>query len=125
MAAAFFAPPRIRREKALAWPQGKLRKLRCRQFAARRSHAVNVRSGAFFATRLKRITFHGISHRAARHWRRGSSPHAAQVLQATMDFEACAVARLLMRCKRFTWRSFSSRSRAAWPRTAFGLPQRA
>jgi hypothetical protein len=48
MAAAFFAPPRIRREKAQAWPQGKLRKLRCRQFAARGSHAVNVRNGAFF-----------------------------------------------------------------------------
>jgi hypothetical protein len=125
MAAAFFAPPRIRREKVLAWPQGKLLKLRCRQFAARLSHAVNVRSGCFFATPLKRLTFHGISHRAARHWRRDSSPHAAQVFQATMDFEACAAARFLMRRKRFTQRSFSSRSRARRVRTAFGLPQRA
>jgi hypothetical protein len=125
MAAAFFSPPRIRREKALALPQENLCNLRCLQFAARLSYEVNVRRGSLLATRLKRLTFKRISHHTARHWRRASSPHAAQVLTPTMDFRRGDASRLAMRLKRFTSPAFSSRLRAARPRTAFGLLQRA
>jgi hypothetical protein len=59
------------------------------------------------ATRLKRLTQLRISHPAARHARRAASPHAAQVLQATMDFRARESARRVMRIKRLKRRDFS------------------
>jgi hypothetical protein len=125
VAAVFFLPPRIRREKALALPQENLREFRCLQFAARLSHDVNVRRSPLLATRLKRLTWLRISHHTARHARRGSTPHAAQLLQATMDFAACASAPRVMRIKRLKRRDFSLSSARPKLRTAFGSPQRA
>lgn len=114
-------PPR----KSQFLPQEKLRKRRCRQFAARLSHAVNVRRGSPLTTWLKRLAFHGIPHPTARQSERAASPHAAQVLQATMDFGACESANGAMRIKLLKRRAFSQASARQKPRTAFGLPQRA
>jgi hypothetical protein len=55
----------------------------------------------------------------------GVSPHAAQVLQATMDFEACESARRAMRIKRLKCRAFSLSSARRKPHLAFSSPQRA
>jgi hypothetical protein len=76
-------------------------------------------------TLLKRLTQLRISRRTARHARRGLSPHAAQVLQATTDFEACACARRVMRIKRLKRRDFSLSSARRKPHLAFSSPQRA
>jgi hypothetical protein len=97
----------------------------CRQFAATKSHDVNVRRGLFLATRLKRLAQLRISHHTARHARCAASPHAAQVLQTTMDFTAYATAHHVMRIKRLKRRAFSLSSARRKLRTAFGLPQRA
>jgi hypothetical protein len=97
----------------------------CLRFVATKSHDVNVRRGPLLAIRLKRLTLHGISHHAARHARRAAAAHAAQVLQATMDFGACESARRDMRIKRLKRRAFSPSSARWKPRTAFSLPQRA
>jgi hypothetical protein len=97
----------------------------CPRFAATKSHDVNVRRSPLLAARLKRLTQLRISHHTARHARRGSSPHAAQVLQATMDFAACEFARRIMRIKRLKRRAFSLSSPRQTLRTAFSLPQRA
>jgi hypothetical protein len=61
----------------------------------------------------------------ARHARRAASPHAAQVLQATMDFIACESPRRVVRIKRLKRRAFSLSSVRRKLRTAFSLPQRA
>jgi hypothetical protein len=124
MAAVFFSPSCIRREKASS-----CRKRICAiavAFSLPQDFPMQLMFDAApaWATRPKRLTFHGNSHHAARHWRRAPAPHAAQVLQATIDFEACAAARRAMGCKRFRRRSFSSRLRAARLLFAFGLPQR-
>jgi hypothetical protein len=97
----------------------------CLRFVATKSHDVNVRRGAFLATRLKHFARLPILHHTARHARRGLSPHAAQVLQATMDFGACASARRVMRIKRLKRRDFSLSPARRKPRTAFSSPQRA
>jgi hypothetical protein len=78
-------PSRIRREKAGS----------CRMKNARRGFAFGspqrnrmtlmFGAGSFLAARLKRLTQLRISHRAARCSQHGASPHAAQVLQATME----------------------------------------
>jgi hypothetical protein len=78
----------------------------CLRFVATKSHDVNVRRGGFLAARFKRLTQLRISHHTARHTRRSASPHAAQVLQATMDFGARAFARRVMRIKRLKQRAF-------------------
>jgi hypothetical protein len=69
----------------------------CLRFVSTKSHDVNVRRRSFLATRLKRLTQLRISHHTARHARRAASPHAAQVLHATMDFRACESVRRVMR----------------------------
>jgi hypothetical protein len=97
----------------------------CLRFVATKSHDVNVRRGPLLATRLKRLTQLRISHHTARHACRAASPQAAQVLQATMDFGACASARPIMRIKRLKRRAFSLSSARRKLRTAFSLPQRA
>jgi hypothetical protein len=97
----------------------------CLRFVATKSHDVNVRRGAFLTTRLKRLTRKRISHHTARRSRRAASPHAAQVLQATMDFGARASARLVMRIKRLKRRNFSLSSARWKSKTAFSSPQRA
>jgi hypothetical protein len=79
----------------------------CLRFVATKSHDVNVRRSPLLATRLKRLARLRISHHTARHARRISSPHAAQVLQATMDFGAFESARRVMRIKRLKRRDFS------------------
>jgi hypothetical protein len=97
----------------------------CLRFVSTKSHDVNVRRGLFLAIRLKRLTWLWISHHAARHARRAAAPHAAQVLQATMDFGACESARLAMRRNRLKRRAFSLPSARGEPRLAFASPQRA
>jgi hypothetical protein len=97
----------------------------CLRFVATKSHDVNVRRGSLLATRLKRLTQLRFSLHTARHSRRAASPHAAQVLQATMDFRACKSARRAMRIKRLKRRAFSLSSPRRKLRTAFSLPQRA
>jgi hypothetical protein len=97
----------------------------CHRFVSTKSHDVNVWRGLLLATRPKRFTWLRISHHTARHLRRGSSPHAAQVLQATMDFGACASARRVVQIKRLKRRAFSLSSARRKPRLAFSLPQRA
>jgi hypothetical protein len=77
------------------------------------------------ATRLKHLTPASDFHHMARHLRRAASAHAAQVLQATMNFGACASARRVMRIKRLKRRAFSPSSGRRKPRTTFSLPQRA
>jgi hypothetical protein len=77
------------------------------------------------ATGLKPLTQLRISHHTARRSRRAASLHAAQVLQATMDFGMCAFARHVMRIKRLKRRAFSLALARRTPRTAFSLPQRA
>src|ERR1700760_565688 len=89
-------PPR----KSRLLPHEKTAPQFCLRFVATKSHDVNVRRGSFLATRLKRLTQLRISHRTAQHARRAVSPHAAQVLQATIDFAAYASARRVMRIKR-------------------------
>jgi hypothetical protein len=79
----------------------------------------------FLATRLKCIAQLRISQHTARHARRDASGHAAQVLQATMDFRACESARRVMGSKRLKRRAFSLSSARRRAKTAFGLPQRA
>jgi hypothetical protein len=74
---------------------------------------------------LKRFTQLRILHHAARHARSAASPHAAQVLQVTMDFAACASARRVMRIKRLKRRAFSQSSAGRTAKTAFSLPQHA
>jgi hypothetical protein len=58
----------------------------CLRFVSTKSHDVNVRRGPLLAARHKRFTFQRISRHAARHSRRASPPHAAQVLAPPMDF---------------------------------------
>jgi hypothetical protein len=77
------------------------------------------------ATRLKRFTQLRISYHTARHARRAASLHAAQVLQATMDFPRSEAARRVMWIKRLKRCDFSLSSARRKPRTAFSLPQRA
>jgi hypothetical protein len=60
MAAAFFSPPRIRREKASSCRMKKNAPQFCLRFVSTLSHDVNVRRSPFLAIRLKRFTFHGI-----------------------------------------------------------------
>jgi hypothetical protein len=114
-------PPR----KSRLLPHEKTAPQFCLRFVATKSHDVNVRRGPLLAIRLKRLTQLRISHHTARHVRRAASPHAAQVLQATMDFEACESARRFMRIKRLKHRAFSLSSARRKPRTAFSSPQRA
>jgi hypothetical protein len=97
----------------------------CLRFVSTKSHDVNVRRGLLLRAGFKRLTQLRISHHIARHARRGSSPHAAQVLRATMDFRRGDVARRAMRFKRFMRLVFSPPSARRAARTAFGLPQRA
>jgi hypothetical protein len=82
-------PPR----KNLVLPHEKTVPRFCLRFVATKSHDVNVRRGWFLATRLKRLTQLRISHHAARRSHRAASRHAAQVLQATMDFQGNESAR--------------------------------
>jgi hypothetical protein len=114
-------PPR----KSRLLPHEKSAPRFCLRFVATKSHDVNVRRGPLLATRLKRLTQLRISHPTAGHARRAASPHATQVLQATMDFGACEFARRVMRTKRLKRRAFSLSSARRKLRTAFGLPQRA
>jgi hypothetical protein len=114
-------PPR----KSRLLPHEKCAPQFCLRFVATKSHDVNVRRGSLFATRLKRLAQLRISHHTARHARRASSLHAAQVLQATRDFGACESAHRVMRIKRLKRRAFSLSSARRKPRTAFSLPQRA
>jgi hypothetical protein len=97
----------------------------CLQFVATKSHDVNVRRGLFLAARLKRFTQLRISRHIAPHARRVASPHAAQVLQATMDFRVCETTHRVMRIKRLKRRAFSLSSARRSAPLAFGLPQRA
>jgi hypothetical protein len=114
-------PPR----KNLVLPHEKSAPQFCLRFVATKSHDVNVRRGLLLATRLKRLTRLWISRQAARHARRAASSHAAQVLQATMEFRACASARRIMRIKRLKRRAFSQPSARRRAQLAFSLPQRA
>jgi hypothetical protein len=79
----------------------------------------------FLATQLKRLTQLRISHHTTRHARSVALLHAAQVLQATMNFSAHESARRVMRIQRLKRRGFSLSSARQKPRTAFTLPQRA
>jgi hypothetical protein len=97
----------------------------CHRFVATKSHDVNVRRGPLLATRLKRLTQLWISHHTARHPSRAASSHAAQVLQAMMDFGASESARRAMWIKRLKRRDFSLSSARRKLRTAFSPPQRA
>jgi hypothetical protein len=84
-----------------------------------------VQRGSFLRAGFKRLTQLRISHPTARHARRAASPHAAQVLQATMDFVACESAHRAMQIKRLRLRAFSLASACRRASLAFGLPQRA
>jgi hypothetical protein len=86
-AAAFLAVTSSPR-KNLVLPHEKSAPQFCLRFVATKSHDVNVRRGPLLATRLKQLTRLRISHHAARHARRAASSHAAQALQATMDFKS-------------------------------------
>jgi hypothetical protein len=114
-------PPR----KSRLLPHEKCAPRFCLRFVATKSHDVNVRRGPFLATRLKRLTRNQISHHTARHARRAASAHAAQVLQATMDFQRSESARRVMRIKRLKRPDFSPSSARPKPKTAFSSPQRA
>jgi hypothetical protein len=114
-------PPR----KSRLLPHEKSAPQFCLRFASTKSHDVNVRRDLILRAGFKRLRQLWISHHTARHSRRASSPHAAQVLQATMDFRRGEAARLAMRLKRLKRRAFSLSS-ARWKlRTALGSPQRA
>jgi hypothetical protein len=94
--------------------------------SSQRNHMTLMFGGARFCEQaLSASLGFGISHYTARHARRAASPHAAQVLQATMDFSACESARRVMRIKRLKRRAFSLSLARREPRTAFSLPQRA
>jgi hypothetical protein len=97
----------------------------CLRFVATKSHDVNVRRSPFLATKRKHFTRLLILRHTARHARRAASPHAAQVLQATMDFAARESVRRVMRIKRLKRRDFSLSSARRTLRTAFSSPQRA
>jgi hypothetical protein len=114
-------PPR----KNLLLPHEKNAPQFCLRFVATKSHDVNVRRGPFLATRLKRFAQLRILHHTARQSRRASSSHAAQVLQATMDFRARKSVRLAMQIKRLKRRAFSLPSTLRKAQLAFSLPQRA
>jgi hypothetical protein len=111
--------------KNLVLPHEKCAPQFCRRFVATKSHDVNVRRGSFSATRLKRLTQLRILHHTARHSRRASSLHAAQVLQATMDFGAYESPRRVIRIKRLKRRDFSLSSAPQRAQLAFSSPQRA
>jgi hypothetical protein len=125
VAAAFFSPSRIRREKASSCR--KKNRANSAATSLPQDSRMHLMFGAarFLATRLKRLSRLRISHHTARHSRRAASPHAAQVLQATMEFRRDEAARLAMRLKHLKRRTFSSCPRAARAWLAFGLPQRA
>src|ERR1700709_1050777 len=103
-AASLAATPPPRKSRLL--PHEKSAPRFCLRFVATKSHDVNVRRGSFFATRLKSFSRLRISHHTAPQLRQAASPHAAQVLQATMDFRACESARRVMRIKRLKCRAF-------------------
>jgi hypothetical protein len=114
-------PPR----KSRVLPHEKNAPQFCLRFVATKSHDVNVRRGPFSATRLKRFTQLRISHHTTRRARRAAASHAAQVLQAPMDFRARKRARRVMRIKRLKRRAFSLPSTRRSAQLAFSLPQRA
>jgi hypothetical protein len=114
-------PPR----KSRLLPHEKSAPQFCLRFVATKSHDVNVRRGPLLATRFKRLTQLRISHPTARDARRAASLHAAQVLQAAMNFGARESARRVVRIKRLKRRAFSLSSARRKPRTAFSSPQRA
>jgi hypothetical protein len=97
----------------------------CLRFVATKSHDVNVRRRARLAMRLKRLARLRISHHTARHARRAASPHAAQVLQATVNFAACASARRVIAIKPLQPRAFSLPAARRDAHLACTLPQRA
>jgi hypothetical protein len=125
VAAAFFSPPRIRREKAGS----------CRMKKPRRSFAVG-------SSQRNRMT---LMFGAARFWRPGLSASRSfgfcitprgmraaprrlmqhKSFKQRWIFRACASARRVMRIKRLKRRVFSLSSPRRKLRTAFGLPQRA
>jgi len=84
----------------------------CLRFVATKSHDVNVRRGLLLATRLKRLTQLRISLHTARHSPDASPRHAAQVLQATMDFGRNDATRRFMPINRLSCRLFRCRQRA-------------
>jgi hypothetical protein len=97
----------------------------CLRFVATKSHEINARRGPFSATLLKRFTRNRISHHTARHAGRAASRHAAQVLQAAIDFRARESARHITRIKRLKRRAFSLPCARRKPRPTFTSPQRA
>jgi hypothetical protein len=97
----------------------------CLRFVATKSHDVNVRRGRLLATGFKRLMRNRISHHSARHSPPRLVAHAAQVLQATMDFRRGEAAHHAMRLKRLQQRTFSLPSARRSAQLAFGLPQRA
>jgi hypothetical protein len=82
------SPSGIRREKAGSCRMKKTR--RSFAFGSSQRNRMTLMFGAarFWRPRLKRLMQLRISHHTARHACRAASPHAAQVLQATMDFGA-------------------------------------
>jgi hypothetical protein len=86
MAAVFFSPPRIRREKAGSCRMKKTRHSFALGSSQRYRMTLMLGAAGFWRPRLKRLTFKSISRQTARYSRRASSPDAAQVLRAAMDF---------------------------------------
>jgi hypothetical protein len=119
------SPSRIRREKAGSCRMKKTRRGFAFGSSQRNRMTLMFGAGRFSRPGLSasrsfgfRITPHGMRVAA-------SSLHAAQVLQATMDFRACESARRVVRIKRLKRRAFSLLSARREQRTAFSLPQRA
>jgi hypothetical protein len=80
------------------------------------------RSFAFGSSQRNRMT---LMFGAARFWRPGSSPHAAQVLQGMMDFRRSEASHLAMQLKHLQQRAFSQLSAHRRAHLAFTSPQRA
>jgi hypothetical protein len=129
MAAAWIrasgAPPHHGREKTSSCRMKKAR--RSFAFGSSQRNRMTLMFGAarFCEQALSASAGFGFRITAARHARRAASPHAAQVLQATMDFRTRESPRRVMRIKRLKRRAFSLSSARRSARTAFSSPQRA
>ena len=119
------SPSRIRREKAGSCRMKKTRHGFAFGSSQRNRMTLMFGAGPLLATGLKRLTQLWISHHTARRSRRAAWPHAAQVLQAPMDFTACESARRVMRIKCLKRRAFSLPPARQSAQLAFTSPQRA
>jgi hypothetical protein len=86
LVAAFFAEPRAATSPSPLRPNENLRKLLCRQFAARLLSAVDVRLGRNSGGALKPFPSLGILRRPVRCFARRALADAAQVPVGTQDF---------------------------------------